>query len=74
MRRLSEKRKNFIKAYLRYLNGSKAVRYAYPEVKNRNTAGVMAYELLRNVRVKQIIDEQADKGNLLRDFVDFEIE
>lgn len=74
-RRLTEKQKNFIKAYLRRLCGTKAVVEAYPEVKNRNTAGVMAYELLRNPKIKKIIDEQFDegRGNCASNFIDFEI-
>jgi len=75
MRKLTEKQKNFIKAYLKRLCGTKAVIEAYPQVKNRNTAGVMAHELRRNPKIKKIIDEQFNhgKGNCACDFVDFEI-
>lgn len=74
-RKLTEKQKSFIKAYLRMLCGTKAVVEAYPEVKNRNTAGVMAHELLRNPKIKKIVDEQFDhgRGNCACHFVDFEI-
>jgi len=72
-RKLTEKQKNFIKAYLKKLCGTKAVVAAYPQVKNRNTAGVMAYELMCNLKIKKIIDEQFNKGNCVCDFVDFEI-
>jgi phage terminase small subunit len=73
MRKLTEKQKNFIKAFLKRLQGTKAVIEAYPEVKNRNTAGVMAHELMRNPKIKKIFDEQFNKGNCACDFVDFEI-
>jgi phage terminase small subunit len=46
---------------------------AYPQVKNRNTAGVMAYELMCNPKIKKIIQEQLDKNNCVCHFVDFEI-
>lgn len=72
-RKLTEKQKNFIKAFLRGLQGTKAVVEAYPEVKNRNTAGVMAHELRRNPKINKIIDEQLNKDNCVGDFVDFEI-
>jgi phage terminase small subunit len=72
-RKLTEKQKNFIKAFLKRLCGTKSVVEAYPEVKNRNTAGVMAHELLHNPKIKEIIDEQFNKGNCVGAFVDFEI-
>jgi len=73
MRKLTHKQKIFIKGFLRKLCGTKAVIEAYPEVKSRNTAGVMAYELLHNPKIKKIIDEQFNKGNCVGAFVDFEI-
>ncbi len=73
MRNLSEKQKNFIKAYLRVFTGTKAVLEAYPGVKNRNTAGVMAHELLVKSKIRKIIEEQIRRDNCLNNFIDFEI-
>ena len=73
IRKLTDKQKNFIKAFLKKLQGTKAVVEAYPEVKNRNTAGVMAHELRHNPKINKIIEEQFNKGNCACDFVDFEI-
>jgi len=71
MRKLASKQREFIKAYLQCLTGTKAVIIAYPRVKNRNTAGVMAYELLANPRIRKIIDDQLDRDNYLFHFKDF---
>jgi len=73
MGKLTAKQKDFIKAYLQCLCGTRAVIKAYPGVKNRNTAGVMAYELLANSRIRMIIDDQLDKDNCTSRFKDFEI-
>ncbi len=74
MRKLTAKQKEFIKAYLKvYGIGTRAVLMAYPKVKNRNTAAVMAHELSGNSKIRKIIEEQLEKDNWGRDFVDFEI-
>ena len=73
MRKLTEKEIRFIKEYLKCLCGTKATVIAYPQVKNRNTAGVIAHELLHKPKIKNIIDEQFDKMNYCSQFKDFEI-
>lgn len=57
MKKLTKKQKKFIEVFLyEHLNGTKAVLIAYPNVKNRNTAAVMAYELLSKPKIRKIVD------------------
>jgi len=59
---LTEKELKFIKAYLGeygkdyYANGTQSVLLAY-NTKDENTAGVMAYELLRNPKIVEYVNE-----------------
>lgn len=74
MRKLTEKQKNFIKAYLKgSFCGAAAVCTAYPSVKNRNVAAVMAHALKANQKIRRIIEEQFNKHNDGANFKDFEI-
>lgn len=49
------KQKLFIQKYLEFRNATRAVLEIY-HAKNRNSAGVIGYNLLRNVKVRKEID------------------
>ena len=53
---LTDKQKKFIEEYLIDMNGTRAYRAAYPTVKNDETAGAAACRLLKNVKVKKVVD------------------
>ena len=53
---LTDKQKKFIEEYLVDMNGTRAYRAAYPTVKNDETAGAAACRLLKNVKVKKVVD------------------
>lgn len=53
---LTEKQKIFCIEYLKDMNGTRAYKFAYPHIKNDNTAAAAASRLLRNVNVKKYIE------------------
>ena len=53
---LTDKQKKFIEEYLIDMNGTRAYRAAYPSVKNDESAGAAACRLLKNVKVKKVVD------------------
>ncbi|WP_303862603.1 terminase small subunit [Alkalibaculum bacchi] len=58
---LTEKQKIFANEYLVDLNATRAYKKAYPNVKKDTTAAQAGSRLLRNVKVKNYIDEQLKK-------------
>ncbi len=58
---MTEKQKKFADEYLIDLNATRAYRVAYPSVKKDETAAAAATRMLRNVKVKNYIDEQLEK-------------
>ncbi|HAK43697.1 MAG TPA: terminase small subunit [Clostridium sp.] len=61
MAKLTEKQKMFANEYLVDLNATRAYRKAYPGVKKEETAAQAGSRMLRNVKVKNYIDEQLKK-------------
>ncbi len=61
MAKLTEKQKLFVDEYLIDLNATRAYKVAYPHVKSDGAAMSAASRLLRNVKVKDYIDEQLEK-------------
>ena len=63
---LTDNQKVFCLEYLKDMNGTRAYKYAYPHIKNDNTAAAGASRLLRNGKVSQYIElkmeEIEDKG------------
>ena len=55
---MTEKQKRFADEYIIDLNATRAYKVAYPNVKNDETASAAATRMLRNVKVKQYIDEK----------------
>ena len=55
---MTEKQKIFADEYLIDLNATRAYKTAYPNVKNDATAAAAAARLLRNVKVREYIDEK----------------
>ena len=53
---LTKCRKRFAEEYLIDLNGTRAYKAAYPNVKNDETAASAAARLLRDVKVQEYID------------------
>lgn len=53
---MTEKQKRFVEEYLIDLNATRAYRVAYPSVKKDEVAAAAAVRLLRNVKVKEYID------------------
>ena len=56
--KLTEKQKIFCDEYLIDLNATRAYKVAYKNVKNDGTAAAAASRLLRNVKVRNYIDEK----------------
>lgn len=57
---MTEKQKRFCDEYLIDLNGTRAYKNAYPNVKNNDSAAVNASKLLRNTNIKAYISEQLE--------------
>ena len=55
---LTKCRKRFAEEYLIDLNGTRAYKAAYPNVKNDETAAAAAARLLRDVKVREYIDKR----------------
>lgn len=58
---MTEKQKLFADEYLIDLNATRAYRAAYPSVKNDSTAAQAGSRMLRNVKVKNYIDERLEE-------------
>ena len=58
---MTDKQQIFADEYLKDLNGTRAYKVAYPNVKKDSSAATAAGRLLRNVEVKAYIDEQLEK-------------
>lgn len=58
---MTEKMKIFVDEYLKDLNGTRAYKVAYPNIKSDNAAAVGATRLLRNDKIKKYIDDCLDK-------------
>lgn len=58
---ITAKQQIFADEYLKDLNGTRAYKVAYPNVKKDQVAATAAGRLLRNVEVKAYIDEQLEK-------------
>lgn len=57
---MTDKQQIFADEYLKDLNGTRAYKVAYPNVKKDSVAAANAARLLRNAKVKTYIDEQLD--------------
>ena len=57
---MTEKQQIFADEYLKDLNGTRAYKVAYPNVKKDETARANASRLLTNANVKKYIDEQLE--------------
>lgn len=53
--------KVFAKNYLDTGNGTESVKAAYPEIKDDNYAAVKATRLLRNDKVRELLEDNAEK-------------
>lgn len=58
---MTEKQKRFCEEYLIDLNGTRAYKAAYPNVKSDDVAAACSYKLLRNAQIKSYLDEQLEK-------------
>jgi len=58
---MTDKQRIFADEYLKDLNGTRAYKIAYPNVKKDSVAAVNASKLLRNAKVRKYIDEQLEK-------------
>ena len=58
---MTDKQKIFADEYLKDLNGTRAYKVAYPNVKKDSVASAAAVRMLRNVKVKTYIDDQLEK-------------
>lgn len=58
---MTEKQRIFADEYLKDLNGTRAYKAAYPNVKKDSVASAAATRMLGNVNVKSYIDEQLEK-------------
>lgn len=58
--KLTDKQQIFADEYLKDLNGTRAYKVAYPNVKKDSVAAVNASKLLRNAKVRKYIDEQLE--------------
>ena len=61
MAKLTDKQMIFANEYLIDLNATRAYKKAYPKVKKDSVAASAAVRMLRNVKVKEYIDEQLQK-------------
>lgn len=59
--KLTEKQKRFCDEYLVDLNATRAYKKAYPNVKKDGTAAQAGSRMLRNVKVKDYIEQQLKK-------------
>ena len=57
LKELTEKQKAFCRAYIYDWNGTRAYKVAYPDVKTDNAAGVAAFDLLRNPKIQDYIEQ-----------------
>lgn len=57
---MTDKQRIFADEYLKDLNGTRAYKVAYPNVKKDSVAAANANRLLRNAKVKSYIDEQLE--------------
>jgi phage terminase small subunit len=57
---LNDKQKLFCLSYLQCFNATKAYKEAYPSIKSDDIAAVSGARLLRNVKVKQALQEKLD--------------
>lgn len=64
MNKMTDKQKKFADEYIRTGNRPESYKFAYPNVKNDNTANAAASRLLKNVNVKAYIDEHMKKHEL----------
>lgn len=55
---MTDKQKRFADEYIIDLNGTRAYKAAYPNVKSDETAAVNSSKMLRNTKVREYIDEQ----------------
>lgn len=58
---LTKKQVLFANEYMIDFNATRAYKAAYPHVKNDNTAGVNAYNLLRNPKISVYIDHRKEE-------------
>ncbi|MDT2437407.1 terminase small subunit [Enterococcus avium] len=58
---MTDKQRIFADEYLKDLNGTRAYKVAYPNVKKDSSAATAAGRLLRNVEIKSYIDKQLEK-------------
>lgn len=58
---MTDKQRIFADEYLKDLNGTRAYKVAYPNVKKDSSAATAAGRLLRNVEIKSYIDEQLEQ-------------
>ncbi len=58
---MTDKQQIFADEYLKDLNGTRAYKVAYPNVKKDSVAAANAVRLLRNAKVKTYIDDQLEK-------------
>ena len=58
---MTDKQQIFADEYLKDLNGTRAYKVAYPNVKKDSVAAAADARMLRNVKVKAYIDEQLEK-------------
>lgn len=58
---MTDKQRIFADEYLKDLNGTRAYKVAYPNVKKDTTAATNAGRLLRKAEVKNYIDKQLEK-------------
>lgn len=58
---MTDKQRIFADEYLKDLNGTRAYKVAYPNVKKNSSAATAAGRLLRNVEIKSYIDEQLEQ-------------
>lgn len=58
---MTDKQQIFADEYLKDLNGTRAYKIAYPNVKKDTVAATNAGRLLRNAEVRKYIDEQLEK-------------
>ena len=53
---LSKKHQEFLSRYVEVLNGTKAYRLVYTNVKNDETAATNSHNLLRKPKLKKVLD------------------
>lgn len=58
---MTEKQKIFADEYLIDLNGTRAYKAAYPNIKNDNVAAVRANTLLKKPEIKEYVDKRLDE-------------